>query len=118
MKQIVKFYDQLFPHVRHLPAGIYHFQSPAGPSGPYRMHLRLEEDGEGILIVNASTVLHLNKTAAEFAYYMVRGDSDIEVLQQIAKRYDINPDLARADYTQFKDRINSLIQTPDLDPVT
>jgi hypothetical protein len=118
MKRIARLYEQFLPRVKHLPAGIYHYQSPAGPSGPYRLHLRLEEDGEGILIVNASTVLHLNHTAAEFAFYMVQSVPDNEVLQQVMKRYDIGLDQAKADYTQFKERINSLIQTPDLDPVT
>ncbi len=119
MKRIVSLYDQFFPRVRHKPAGIYHFQSPNGPNGPYRLHLRLEEDGEGILIINASTVLHLNHTAAEFAFYLVQGASDAEAVQEIVKRYrNITPDQAKTDYAQFKDRVNSLIQTPELDPVT
>ncbi len=118
MKRIMRLYDQIFPRVRHLPAGIYHYQSPVGPNGPYRLHLRLEEDGEGILIVNASTVLHLNKTAAEFAYYVVNSVPDNEALQHVMRRYDIGLDQAKADFTQFKEQINGLIQTPDLDPVT
>src|SRR5512135_185181 len=115
MKRISRLYDQILPHVRHLPSGIYHYQSPTGPNGPYRMHLRLEEDGEGILIVNASTVLHLNHTAAEFAYYLVNSIPEDEALQHVMRRYDIGLDQAKADYSQFKERINSLIQTPDLD---
>ncbi len=118
MNRIMKLYDRIFPAAKNLPAGIYHFQALDGPNGPYRLHLRMEDDGEGILIVNASTVLHLNKTAAEFAYFMIRGNTDPEVVQQIVKRYNITPELAKEDYAQFKERLNSLIMTPDLDPVT
>ena len=40
---------------------------------PYRIHLRLQRDGSGVLIVNAATVLHLNPTAAEYAYHFIKG---------------------------------------------
>src|SRR5512146_3083706 len=114
MNQISKLIDRIFTPVKHLPAGIYHMQAADGPSGPYRMHLRLEEDGEGILIVNASTVLHLNRTAAEYAYYMVKGIDEVEVWNQMATRYNIAHAQVKEDYAQFKERLNSLIQTPDL----
>ena len=45
-------------------------------------------DGSGILIVNAATVLHLNQTAAEYAYYLVRQNLDAEtVAEKMAQRY-------------------------------
>jgi len=118
MKQITNLYERFFPTARVLPAGIYHFQSNEGANGPYRLHLRLEADGEGILILNASTVLHLNKTAAEFAYYLVHSYSDDEVSKQMRKRYNVDPEVARKDYDQFKSQLDTLINTPDLDPVT
>jgi hypothetical protein len=37
-----------------VPAGMYHFQAPPDAESPYRLHLRIEQDGQGILIVNAS----------------------------------------------------------------
>jgi organic radical activating enzyme len=118
MNRITKLYDRFFPSFKVLPAGIYHFQSAEGPNGPYRLHLRLEANGEGILILNASTVLHLNKTAAEFAYYLVHSNSDDDVSKQLRKRYNVDPEVARKDYDQFKSQLDTLINTPDLDPVT
>ena len=60
-----------------LPAETHTFQS--GPDEPaYRLHLRLLKDGSGILVVNAATVLHLNPTAAEFAFHMIKGTSPEE----------------------------------------
>jgi organic radical activating enzyme len=81
------------------------------------MHLRIENDGEGLLIVNASTVLHLNQSAAEYAYYLVKNLPDQEAAQQMAKRYQVDQAQALEDYLDFKERIDALIATPDLDPI-
>jgi hypothetical protein len=100
-----------------LPAETHTFQS--GPDEPpYRLHLRLMKDGSGILIVNAATVLHLNPTAAEFAFHMIKGTPPEETATQIAKRYRISQAEAQKDYMDFRDRIQTLIHTPDLDPTT
>jgi hypothetical protein len=55
---------------RHQPLepGIYQYQAPPDAPHPYRLHLRIEPGGEGLLIINAKTVLHLNQTAAEYAF--------------------------------------------------
>jgi hypothetical protein len=100
-----------------LQPGIYHYQSPAEADQPYRLHLRLEPDGKGILIVNASTVLHLNETAAEYAYYLVHGSSEESVVNRMASRYSrVNKMQIRKDFTDLRDRILTLISTPDLEP--
>ena len=41
-----------------------------------RIHLRLDPDGHGTLIVNANRILHLNPTAALMAYLILEGTSD------------------------------------------
>jgi hypothetical protein len=100
-----------------LPAGTHTFQS--GPDEPpYRLHLRLLKDGSGILIVNAATVLHLNATAAEYAAHMMKGTSPEETARQISKRYRISQAEAQKDYMDLRDRVQTLIHTPDLDPTT
>ena len=99
------------------PATTHTFQSAPGEP-PYRLHLRLLKDGTGILIVNAAIVLHLNATAAEFAYHMIKGTSPDETASHVARRYRISREEAQKDYTDFRDRIQTLIHTPDLDPTT
>ena len=100
-----------------LPAETHTFQS--GPDEPaYRLHLRLLKDGAGILILNAATVLHLNPIAAEFAFHMMRGTTPEETALQIAKRYRISRAEAQKDYQDFRDRVQTMIHTPDLDPTT
>jgi hypothetical protein len=107
----------LFTRVRPLPAGVHHAPYTLPDKPPYRLHLRLEPDGSGILIVNASTVLHLNPTAAEYAYHMMKGTSPEEAGRQIAARYRVNRRQAQQDFLAFVARVESLLQTPDLDPV-
>jgi hypothetical protein len=48
------------------------------------VHLRLRKDGSGILIVNASTVLHLNPSAAEYAFHFIKGTNPDEAAKQVA----------------------------------
>ena len=65
--KIESFFDHWFAPVKPVPAGIYQYQAPQNAPLPYKLHLRIDADGSGILIINASTVLHLNRTAAECA---------------------------------------------------
>jgi|SRR5271157_2646319 len=117
MASVVNFFRNQLTRVQPLAAETHHFQS--GPEGPaYRLHLRLEKDGSGILIINASIVLHLNPTAAEFAYHMIKGTPPEEAAKQIAKRYRIGRSQAMEDYLGFQERLQTLIHTPNLDPTT
>jgi hypothetical protein len=117
MTSVIDFIRERFTRTKPLPAGSHTFQS--GPDEPaYRLHLRMQPDGAGILIVNAATVLHLNPTATEYAYAMIKGLSSEEIAKQVASRYNIGWAEARQDFVEFQDRIQTLIHTPDLDPVT
>ena len=117
MASLVNFIRERFTKVAPLPSDTHTFQS--GPDEPaYRLHLRLLKDGSGILIVNAATVLHLNATAAEFAYHMIKGTQPEEAAKQLSKRYRISWAEALKDYVDFRDRVQTMIHTPNLDPTT
>jgi hypothetical protein len=109
---------RLFEPSKPLPPGTYHYQAPLEDPDDYRLHLRLEPDGTGLLIINASTVLHLNQTAAEYAYYLVQNMPEEQAVKNITFRYRISKDQARQDYHDFVQRVDTLITTPDLDPIT
>jgi MoaA/NifB/PqqE/SkfB family radical SAM enzyme len=109
---------RLFKANQPLPPGIYHYQAPQDDPNNYRLHLRLEQDGSGVLIVNASTVLHLNQTAAEFAYYLVQNLPEDQAVANLADRYRVKREQARQDFHDFVERIDTLIKVPDLDPVS
>lgn len=107
-----------FAPVKPIPPGLYSYQAPPSSPQQYRLHLRMEEDGTGILIVNASTVLHLNSTAAEFTYYYIRGVPEEQAARQVASRFRVGLRQARQDFHELVERITALIESPDLDPVT
>jgi hypothetical protein len=116
----MKFINRLADHfakVQPLPTGLYHKQD-VQDNKPYRVHLRLRPDGSGIFILNASTILQLNATAAEYAYHFIHGTQPEEAIKQIASRYRVSKELAGQDYQSFMDKIQTLISTPDLDPVS
>ena len=108
MKIINRLADR-FSKVAPLPAGAYHLQTMLDGS-PYRLHLRLHEDGTGLLIVNASTVLQLNPTAAEYAYHLIKGSAPEQAASEISSRYRISKGVALEDYKDFIERIETLIR--------
>jgi hypothetical protein len=118
MNRFESLINRFFPILRPIPAGVYHRQETPEGETPYRLHLRIEPDGSGVLIVNASTVLHLNQTAAEFAYHMIQGDSDEDSVGEVARRYQVSHEQAQADFASLKERLLSLAGSEDLDPVT
>lgn len=118
MSALVSWLRERFTKVQPLPPATLHYQSPPGDEPAYRLHLRLNKDGSGLLIVNASTVLHLNPTAAEYAYHLMKGTPPEEVAREFSRRYRVNKDTALRDFSDFRDRVQTLIHTPDLDPVT
>jgi hypothetical protein len=107
-----------FTPVQPLPSGVYHRQSAPEDQPPYRIHLRLQPDGSGVLVVNAATVMHLNSTAAEYAYHFIKGTDAQLAARQVAARYRVGQAKALEDYRDFSDRVETLITTPDLDPVS
>ncbi|MBN1440881.1 MAG: hypothetical protein JW929_15850 [Anaerolineales bacterium] len=118
MASLIKRIRNRFRTVPALPAGLYTYPSPPDSPNPYRLHLRLEQDGSGILILNASTVLHLNQTAAECAYQWVKGSSPEKAARVISSRYRVSAKQALRDYTDFVGRVETLVHSTDLDPVT
>jgi len=118
MTNILKNFKRLLSPTKPLQAGIFHYISPPDDPRNYRLHLRIEGDANGILIINASTVLHLNQTAAEYAYYLVHNESPDNVARIMSERYKINQPQAKIDYLDLSNNIQMLLSTPDLDPVT
>ena len=116
------FLDTIFGHfikpVQPLSAGVHHYQTPPEAALPYRLHLRLEADGSGILILNAHTILHLNQTAAEYGYHLVNQTPEAGIIRQLGKRYRIDRKQILTDYRDFKSRIETLATTKDVDPET
>jgi hypothetical protein len=113
LKPIIRFYRPPRP----IRPGIYSYRGTQDDPLYYKLHLRIEPDGQGVLIVNAATVLHLNKTAAAYAYYLIQKLPPDKAAKQMSLRFRVSEQQARQDYKAFAGRISTLIESPDLDPV-
>lgn len=118
MTAFINWIQERFTKVRPLPAQTYQYQSPPSDEPAYRLHLRIHNDGSGILIINASTILHLNATAAEYAFHLLKGTSPQAVAGEFHRRYRVGTETALQDFNDLRERIMELIHTPDLDPVS
>ncbi|MEN8240280.1 MAG: radical SAM protein [Chloroflexota bacterium] len=112
------FISKMFAPIKPLSPGIYHYQAPPDNPDNYRLHLRIEPDGNGLLVINASTVLHLNQTAAEYAYHIVNQTPEKEVISSVKRRYRTKREEVINDFTSFSKQIDLLIHTIDLEPVS
>ncbi len=95
--------------------GLHHYlREEAGYRA--RIHLRIDPDGHGTLIVNANRILHFNPTAAFMAYLSLEGTPEAEAVQAIRKQYRVGKSQAHHDYTQFLGDLELIIQ-PDTCPI-
>jgi len=109
-----------FPFTRPaepIQPGMYASQPKPDAAIPYRLHLRVEADGSGVLLVNAATVLHLNASATAYALELIRDASAADAASAVRSRFRVSRQRALADYQQLRDQILRLATQPDLDPV-
>lgn len=92
-------------------AGIYHYLREK-PGSKVRVHLRVEGDGRGLLLVNANRVFHLNPTAAYMAYLNLEGKDEAAAVRQIMRRFKVKNRPALEDYRAFCDQLAVMID-PD-----
>jgi len=118
MARLLEWIKQPFKKILPLSPGIYQYQAPPDSPLNYRLHLRVEEAGTGLLIINASTVLHLNQTATEYIYHIIKQTHQEEAIKIIRSRYQASREQIEEDFIQIQQKIEEMILTPDLDPVT
>jgi len=116
--RINTFIDNILYTPKPIPAGNYQSMLKLDTGPTYRLHLRIDEKGTGLLIINASTILHLNATAVEYAYHLIKETPIDTITVEMMKRYRVTSDEAISDFHDFKERLESLVSTPDLDPET
>jgi radical SAM protein with 4Fe4S-binding SPASM domain len=77
-----------------------------------RLHLRIDADGSGVLLVNASRVLHLNRTAALMTYLSLEDTPHEQAVQLMRKQFRVSRSQANSDYIQICDQLEDLVR-PD-----
>jgi radical SAM protein with 4Fe4S-binding SPASM domain len=98
------------------PPGLYHY-CRENLDEKSRIHLRLDPDGHGTLIVNANRILHLNPTAALMAYFSLEEVSDREAVRLIRRKYHVNAVQARADLGIIRTQLEELVRPDGACPI-
>jgi len=82
-----------------------------------RIHLRIDPDGFGTLMVNAARIYHLNETACFMAWLFLNGKTEHEAVSRISQVYQIPSPDAKTDYLAFFPSIETLIHPDSTCPV-
>ncbi len=99
-----------------MPAtGVYHFLRE-NEHEKNRIHLRLDPDGNGTLIINANRIFHLNPTAALMAYFSLAEIDANQAARAIGKKYQVKFDQAQKDILEFHSTLQQLV-SPDTCPI-
>ncbi|MBM3145075.1 MAG: radical SAM protein [Chloroflexi bacterium] len=90
------------------PAGLHHYfrESPQERS---RIHLRVDPDGHGALIVNANQVVHFNPTAMLMAFLALEEIPADQAVRQIQRIYRVARAQAQTDYAHFLDDLQFIL---------
>lgn len=102
--------------IAEIEPGLYTSNDLTHDDEPYRLHLRVENNQTGILTLNASTILHLNKTAMEMAYFLIQGQNTAQISKTINKRYNAPKKEIQADVERFYETLMQFIGHEDLPP--
>jgi radical SAM protein with 4Fe4S-binding SPASM domain len=96
-----------------LSPGVYHFVHQH-ENEKSRIHLRIEQNGSGLLIVNAARIFHLNPTAIFMAHLILQDIPEAQAIDQITRRYKVSRDMAVLDYHLIEGQVHGVI-SPDGD---
>ena len=118
MSKFTDFFKFSIKDVQEIEPGFYTSHDLMHGAIPYRLHLRVEPDHQGLLTLNASTVLHLNKTAMEMAYFLIKGQNPSEIAKSISQRYKAPKDEIKRDVDNFYETLTGFIFHEDLPPTT
>jgi MoaA/NifB/PqqE/SkfB family radical SAM enzyme len=106
-----------FKWAKPLKKGVHHYRSGGTLEG-HRVHLRIESNGSGLLIIDADKILYLNQTAAEIIKGFLDGKSDEEIEKWMVSRYRVRGDTVSDDIDSLKHTVKRFAEATDVDPVT
>ncbi len=91
--------------------GLYHYIRQ-DQNEHSRLHLRVDEDGSGFLLVNANRVVHLNPTAIQMAYLALEKTPPAQAARCLQARFQVARQQALNDYLLIQEQIEQLVR-PD-----
>jgi radical SAM protein with 4Fe4S-binding SPASM domain len=97
------------PHAPARPEpGLHAYLRQRAPGERARLHLRVEADGSGTLVVNANRIVHLNPTATAMAWLMLEETPENDALARLASAYRVPRRRLRADWREVQSQLEQL----------
>ncbi len=119
MSQSTTFLAKLTSKFRHndLPnPGLFHYHREE-EGHKTRLHLRIDPDGSGLLILNASSMVHLNPSATLMAYLHLEGKTPEQAKKALQHQFKVSAANARQDFQDFERQLEELLQPNGACPV-
>lgn len=96
--------------------GLYSYEIET-PEEQSHLHLRLDQDGYGLLLINANRALHLNPTAAILAWLILEQIPQDQAIHRMRSRFEVDTARALADYQSVKTQIDELARPDGACPI-
>ena len=91
--------------------GLYPFDQAIDDERTVRYHLRVDADGGGLLVVNATACARLTPSGVQIAHELLRGQNQDAVAQTLAAAFHgAAPDQQRQDITRVHDLLRELAE--------
>jgi len=100
-----------------IPRGRYTYRGKGKFAG-LALQLRVEPDGQGLLVINANTVLYLNETATAHAYFFMQGMPEDDAVKQIRRMYRVGQKTAEKVHKKLIYTVSTLAQTEEVCPIS
>jgi radical SAM protein with 4Fe4S-binding SPASM domain len=98
---------------RMVKPGVYHFRGNGDLEGR-RIHLRVDSDEKGILIIDASKMLILNRTGLLFCYLILKGFDDNRIVRRVRWLYRVKKDQVKDDLKLFREEFQEAIESDEI----
>jgi len=81
------------------------------------LHLRVENSGDGLLLINANRAIHLNPTATTMVWMILEEKTEGEILSDITKRFKVSKTHVKRDLATIQMQLEELILPDGLCPI-
>lgn len=98
---------------RICPEGIHHFVREG-----HRLHLRADASGNGLLTVDASRIIHLNRVAVDMTWMVLSEYSAGDAVAILTGSYRVGKKKAGSDYRDFRRTLEEIVSAGASDPIS
>ncbi len=109
MSFLGKFFNRPSGTVIPAPShGLHHFHWDHGQQKS-RVHLRIDPDETGLLIINANRVFQLNPSATHMAYYALNRTPSVQAVSNLSREFNVPKKDLLKDYLDYQTTLVDLI---------